>query len=179
MAGTCRIHLLGSYECEVDGHVVPEAAWRGQSGELVVLLALDPARQLHRDDVIAKLWPSASRRDAEHELSRAVKDARKAMRDGRAVTTEGERLRLWPHGELWIDAHTFLAKAKHARNAEQREAAAAMYTGDLLLGWPDPGIEELRKLLRLTYLELLRDPDSATPAWIDLRGPAQLRSALR
>ena len=171
MTGRCRITLLGGFGVEIDGHVVPDSAWRGRSADVVTLLALEPAHHLMADPVMAKLWPDAKEKDALRELGTAIKEARKAMHDGRAITSEGERLRLWPHGELIVDAYTFAAKAKHAHNDEQRAEAVAMYRGELLPGWPDPGLEPLRARLRLTYLELLRDPMSGTPAWIDLRDP--------
>jgi DNA-binding SARP family transcriptional activator len=171
MAGTCRINLLGEFSVGVDFRAIPDSAWRAGSRALVALLALEPTHHLKASQVMDRLWLGASAKDAQHELARAVKDARKVMRDARAITTEGDRLRLWPHGDLMVDAHTFAAKAKHARNTEQRAAALEMYAGDLLPGWPDPGVEPLRARLRLTYLELLRDPASGTPQWIDLREP--------
>jgi len=171
MAGTCRINLLGGFSVDVDFRPVPDPAWRGSSSALVALLALEPSHHLVCDQVTQRLWPGTSPKDAERELGRALKDARKAMHDGRAITTEGDRLRLWPHGDLSVDAHTFAARAKHARSSEQREAALELYRGELLPGWPDPELEPLRARLRLTYLELLRDPMSGTPQWIDLREP--------
>jgi DNA-binding SARP family transcriptional activator len=171
MAGTCRITLLGGFQVDIDFRTVPDASWRGKSRDVVALLALEPSHHLQWRQIAERLWPGASEKDAIRDLARALKDARKAMHDGRAITAEGERLRLWPHGDLTVDAHTFAARAKHARSTEQRELALEMYRGELLPGWPDPGIEALRARLRLTYLELLRDPASGTPQWIDLREP--------
>jgi DNA-binding SARP family transcriptional activator len=177
MAGVCRVHLLGGFRVEINGRAVPDQAWRGRSGDLVTLLALDTGHHLTTAQVTGPLWPDASPRDAESELRKALKDARKAMGDGRAITEEGDRLRLWPYGELWVDAHTFAATAKHARNEEQRAAAAALYAGELLPRSIGPWAEPLRTRLRLMYLELLRDPDSDTAPWIDLRNPtAAVRS---
>jgi DNA-binding SARP family transcriptional activator len=171
MAGTCRIHLLGDFRVDVDFRTVPDSAWRGRSGPLVALLALERSHHLTTTQICERLWPEAAPRDAQQELTRALKVARKALHDGRAITVEGERLRLWPHGDLMVDAFTFAARAKHARNGEQRAAALELYRGELLPGWPDPLLEPLRARLRLTYLELLRDPASGTPQWIDLRDP--------
>ena len=84
---------------------------------------------------------------------------------------EGERLRLWPYGELWVDAHTFASRAKHAKIREQREEATRLYRGDLLPEDELDGLSPLRTRLRLMHLELLRDPDSGTPSWVDLREP--------
>ena len=150
---------------------MPSAAWRPEAALLVKVLALEPAHHLQRREVMERIWPMLPARDAESLLKRALKDACKAMLDGRAITVEGERLRLWPHGELSVDAHTFAAKAKHARVREQRAQATALYRGDLLPDEELPGLAALRTRLRLMHLELLRDPDSGTPSWVDLREP--------
>jgi DNA-binding SARP family transcriptional activator len=138
----------------------------------VKVLALEPAHHLTRGQVIERLWPLLPPREAEGLLKRAFKDACKAMHDGNAITVEGERLRLWPYGELSVDAHTFAATAKHAKVPEQRREATALYKGDLLPADELPGLSALRTRLRLIHLELLRDPESGTPAWVDLREPA-------
>ena len=172
MGGTCQVRLLGGFAVEVDSVPLPSSAWRSEgAAQLVKLLALAPSHHLTRTDVIAQLWPMLSPRDADAHLKRAVKDSRKTLRDDRAVTVEGDRLRLWPHGELRVDVHTFAATAKHARLPEQRRAATALYRGDLLPEDRAPWADPLRTRLRLVHLELLRDPDSGTPAWIDLRTP--------
>lgn len=171
MAGTCRIHLLGGFRVDVDFRAIADSAWRGKSASLVALLALERSHHLTTAQIGERLCPGATPKVAQHELGRALKDARKALHDGRAITVEGDRLRLWPHGDLMVDAYTFAARAKHARNGEQRAAALELYRGELLPGWPDELLEPLRARLRLTYLELLRDPASGTPQWIDLRDP--------
>jgi DNA-binding SARP family transcriptional activator len=177
VGATCRIRLLGGFAVEVAGDVVPAQAWKHRrASDLVKLLALEPTHHLTRGEVTTRLWPALMPHDAEDELRKAVKETRRALRDDWSVTTEAERLRLWPHGELWVDAHVFAASAKHARNDDQRAAALALYRGDLLpedrdFSWTDA----LRTRLRLMYLELLRDPDSGAPAWIDLRHPDAVR----
>lgn len=173
MAGPCRIHLLGAFSVEVEGRPVPARAWRRESADLVKVLALAPSHLLDEGEVVSRLWPTLPRPVAHRELARAVKDVNKALHDGRAVTTEGDRLRLWPLGELWVDALAFTAHAKHSRSLDHRAAALALYRGDLLpedvdAWWTEP----MRTRLRLMHLELLRDPDSGTPPWIDLRTAA-------
>ena len=148
-------------------------AWKKhRAADVVKLLSLEPTHVLPRADLKTALWPDLGQREAEKELGKALRDVCRALSDGWAVVDEGERVRLWPHGELWVDAHVFAATAKHARNAEQRAAAAALYGGDLLPQDRDLlATDALHVRLRLMYLELLRDPDSATPPWIDLRHP--------
>lgn len=178
MAGSCRIRLLGDFAVELDDRPLPPRAWRRDSASLVKVLALAPAHHLDADEVLQRLAPADASHHAQAALQRAVKDTRKALRDDRAVTVEGSRLRLWPHGELWVDVHAFAARAKHSRSIDNRTAALSLYRGDLLPAdidawWTEP----LRTRLRLMHLELLRDPRSNTPAWIDLRSPALLSQA--
>ncbi|HUR15586.1 MAG TPA: hypothetical protein VM097_14015 [Mycobacteriales bacterium] len=178
MAGTCRIRLLGDFAVDVDRHPVSPKAWRRESADLVKVLALAPSHRLEQEEVLRRLWPALPVAAGLKELHRAAKDVRKALCDGRAVTHEGTRLRLWPLGELWVDALAFTAHAKHARSPDHRTEAVALYTGDLLpddldAWWTEP----MRTRLRLMHLELLRDPDSGTPPWIDLRSAAALTQA--
>jgi DNA-binding SARP family transcriptional activator len=173
MAGPCRIHLLGTFSVDVDRRPVPPRAWRRESAGLVKVLALAPAHLLDQDEVVSRLWPALPLAAAHKELQRAIKDVNKALGDGRSVVTEGTRVRLWPLGELWVDALAFTAHAKHSRSLDHRTAALALYRGDLLpedvdAWWTEP----MRTRLRLMHLELLRDPDSGTPPWIDLRTAA-------
>lgn len=178
MAGSCRIRLLGAFDVTLDDRPLPPRAWRRDSASLVKVLALTPAHHLDAGEVIGRLWPTLSPQDGQAALHRAIKDTRKALRDDRAVTVEGPRLRLWPHGELWVDVHAFAARAKHSRSIDNRTAALALYRGDLLPADVDSGwTEPLRTRLRLMHLELLRDPDSNTPEWIDLRSSALLSQA--
>lgn len=178
MAGTCRVTLLGHFTVDVDGRAVPSGAWRPDSADLVKALALAPAHHLTEDELLSRLWPTLPRSAGASALHRAVKHVRKVLRDERAVTVEGPRLRLWPCGELWVDAHAFTAHAKHSQSVDHRAAAVALYRGDLLPDdvdswWTEP----MRTRLRLMHLELLRDPDSSTPEWIDLRSAATLSQA--
>jgi DNA-binding SARP family transcriptional activator len=175
MAGTCRIHLLGGFAVEVDRRPVPPRAWRRESADLVKVLALAPSHHVDQDELLSRLWPELPAPAGLKELHRAARDVCKALHDGRAVTVEGTRLRLWPLGELWVDALAFTAHAKHGRSPDHRAEALALYTGDLLpedldAWWTEP----MRTRLRLMHLELLRDPDSGTPPWIDLRSAAVL-----
>lgn len=173
MAGPCRIHLLGTFSVDVDRHPVSPRAWRRESAGLVKILALAPSHHLDDEEVVSMLWPHLPLPLGLKELHRAVKDVNRALGDGRSIVREGHRLRLWPLGELWVDALAFAAHAKHGRSPDHRAQALALYRGDLLCedvdaSWTEP----LRTRLRFMHLELLRDPDSGTPPWIDLRAAA-------
>jgi hypothetical protein len=55
---TIHIRLLGQFVIEIDGHTVASVQLRRRApGGLVKLLALQPMRRLHRDQVIDALWP--------------------------------------------------------------------------------------------------------------------------
>jgi DNA-binding SARP family transcriptional activator len=170
MGKTCQVRLLGGLSVELDGTAV---TWRKPAdADLVAVLALSPGYRLRRDDVAHRLWPGAGSREAGKLLDHAVKDVRKAFRDDRAVTLDGGDLRLWPHGALSVDVHTFLATAKHARRLDQWEEAVELYTGELLPAHRDkPWTEPLRTRAHLAFLELRGDLQGA-PAAIDLRDRA-------
>ncbi|HEX2550855.1 MAG TPA: hypothetical protein VHK64_04615, partial [Nocardioidaceae bacterium] len=52
------IDLLGRFSVAIDGRPVPDQAWRRRSAAAVVkLLALQPGRRLHREQLIDLLWP--------------------------------------------------------------------------------------------------------------------------
>jgi len=170
MSTGLHVCVLGGLAIELDGTVV--AFKHGAAADLVALLAMEPTSRLRRDDVAQRLWPGASSRDAAKSLDKAVKDVRKALRDERAVTVEGEHLRLWPHGALTVDVHLFLASAKHAHREEQWADADAQYRGDVLAGAGDrPWAEPLRTRARLAHLELQRDLQPEPDSSIDLREP--------
>lgn len=178
MGTVCRVHLLGGFAVEVDGVLLPQSAWRHpDTGDLVALLAIEPTHRLRQIDVINELWAGEPYRDALRKLDKTIKGICKATHDKRAVTTEGDHLRLWPHGELDVDVHAFTARAKHAKRSDQRAAALAIYAGELLpdrreATWTEP----IRTRSTLMYLELQRDPNSNAPAWIDLRDQSATRA---
>jgi len=158
VAGPCRIRLLGGFAVEVDGRPLPASAWRHRRGaDLVKLLALDPSHHLHREQVMDALWPELPPHAAAANLRKAVHYARRALGHDLAITTEGEMVRLWPLGELTVDAQTFAAMAKHVHNRDAALQAIALYGGELLpedryAAWTEPRRETLRE----TYLSLLR-----------------------
>lgn len=103
------------------------------------------------------LWPQLPPPAAAANLRKAVHYARRALGNDLAVTTESELLRLWPLGEITVDAHRFAATAKHVHNSTAALNAIALYGGELLpedryATWT----ESRREILRDTYLSLLR-----------------------
>ena len=80
MAMAARISLLGGFDVDVDGTVVPAREWnRRNSAGLVKLLALTPNRRLHREQVIDALWPDLLVDEAAPRLHKAAHYARRAL----------------------------------------------------------------------------------------------------
>jgi DNA-binding SARP family transcriptional activator len=105
MAPTCAVRLLGGFRVEVDGRPVAPDAWRHRRGaDLVKLLALAPQHRLHRDQVMARLWPQLGAESAAANLRKAVHYARQALGGKESIDTHGELVALWPAGQLEVDA---------------------------------------------------------------------------
>jgi DNA-binding SARP family transcriptional activator len=171
VGSSCRIHLLGRFAVEIDETLVRSPVWKRRGDEVIKVLALTPTHRLERAETLRCLWPGVPEREADEHLKKALKEVRHVLGSKLAVTEEGPYLRLWPHGPLWVDVHTFTANAKHGRFAEHREAALALYRGDLL---PDdrtaPWTEPRRTTAREAYLQLLRDEEGEVSSRvIDLR----------
>ncbi|MFI7609347.1 ATP-binding protein [Micromonospora sp. NPDC049366] len=162
MRNRVTVRLLGGFGVTVDTVAVPDTAWtRRQPITLVKLLALAPGRQLHREQVIAALWPNATVEEAAPRLHKAAHYARRVLGpDG--VVLHRELVSLFPNAgtEVHIDAVDFDDLASEALKNEDVTAAGRAvdaYSGDLL---PEDRYEEWaqghRERLRRTYLEVCR-----------------------
>ena len=156
----CTVRLLGGFEVLVDGRVVPSDAWRSRrSADLVKVLALQPSHALHREQMMALLWPELGAEAAAANLRKAVHYARRAMCADEAIRSEAGMLSLWG-GQVDVDAERFLAAADAALGTgeESRCAhAAALYAGDAV---PADRYErwaaEPRQRLRERHLAVLK-----------------------
>lgn len=183
MARSCAVRLLGGFQVAVDGRPVPEEAWRHRRGaDLVKLLALASQHRLHRDQVMEHLWPELGAEPSASNLRKAVHYARRALGGIDAVATDGEMVRLWPSGELRIDAERFESESGRALAEEGGyESALRLFTGELLpedryAEWTEPH----RTRVRQRYLQLLR----ATGRWeevleVDRTDEAACRALMR
>jgi len=153
----CSVTVLGRFEVAVDGHVVPVNAWRSRrAADVVKILALAPGYAMHRERVMAALWPELGPDAAAANLRKAVHYARRAMDAEEAIRSESGVLSLWA-GQVDVDATRFLAAADAASDPEQCEQAAALYTGELLpADRYEPWLEQTRWRLRDRYLAMLR-----------------------
>ena len=155
-AAGVRIHLLGAFAVAIDDQLVPEGAWRLRKAKtLVKLLALAPGHRLHREQVIAVLWPDRAPEAAANNLHQVLHVARRQLDGGsggrRCLRLEHDVLSLCAEEELWIDAEAFRGEAVAALRAGDPERAAAaleLYPGPLLPeelyeAWTEPTRAEL------------------------------------
>jgi len=142
MAATLTIQLLGEFRVLVRGRAVAEQDWsRRQAKLLVKLLALEPRHQLHREQLMAAIWPDLDAESGAANLHKIIHLARHALEprlrsgaNSQFIVTSQQQVQLRA-AELWIDVVEFerlSALALQSGNAADGEAALALYQGDLL-----------------------------------------------
>lgn len=139
------IHLLGRFRVLVDGVLIEDARWgRRKSKTLVKLLALQPLRhgfrQMHREELIALLWPDLEPEPAFNNFNKALHAARRSLepsltagRASRFLQTRDQLVQL--AGEVSVDVSAFELSAEDAIRTADRaklESALRLYEGDLL-----------------------------------------------
>lgn len=165
---TLAIHLLGPFRIAVNGAPVEERQWtRRKSKTLVKLLALQPHRQLHREQVMELLWPELDLDAAVNNLHKTIHAARRALEpelkagaESGFIVTQDQQVILRAPGELWIDFQVFEQRAMAAlkdHDAAACESALELYAGDLLSDdlYEDWAVSR-REQLRLLRQKLLR-----------------------
>jgi DNA-binding SARP family transcriptional activator len=161
------VRLLGGFEVDIDGCLVPESNWRRRSAaSLVKLLALSDRRKLHREQVIDAMWPDVTIDEAAPRLHKAAHFVRKATGVRDSVTMEGQFVVLFPDDEVIVDAIEFERRATDALATGELaalDAALHSYGGDLL---PDDLYEEWtfsrRQHLQVRHRDLLRQAERWT-----------------
>ena len=163
---SARIHLLGQFEFRQGGRIVTDAGWRlRKARNLVKLLALAPERRLHREQIMAALWPDLEPAAAANNLYQALHAARRMLDEpgctASLLQVRDEIVSLCPDQPVWIDVAAFEAAAASARREREPATytrAIELYLGDLL---PEDRYEEWatdhRQALRHEYLSLLLD----------------------
>ena len=167
MTGTLQITLLGSFSVAVDGEPVPEERWaRRKAKTLIKILALEPTRELHRDQLVERLWPDLEPSLGQNNLHKTLHAARRALEPqlepgtpSRFLVTVEQRLALRAPAAYQIDAVDFEQAAATALAAPGRDTlttAIDLYRGELL---PEDRYEDwaaaARERLAQRYSELL------------------------
>jgi len=128
-----RIRLLGGFDVEVDGQLIPASAWRlRKASELVKVLAITPGHRLQREQAMEQLWPDRPADAALNNLHQALRVARTAL----SVTDEAGQhilvlrngvLSLCPNGNLWVDAEAFASAVREATVASDHHPLVAEF----------------------------------------------------
>jgi predicted ATPase/DNA-binding SARP family transcriptional activator len=157
-----RIRLLGGFEVIVADRPVPADAWRLRKAKtLVKLLALARGHRLHREALVAVLWPDRDRASAMNNLHQALYVARRTLAGTSAdlFSLRDDMVLLSEDTMPWLDTDAFEAvcrRAHQTRDPQDYRAAADLYRGDLL---PEDRFEDWtegpREALRERHLGLL------------------------
>ena len=152
----------------VKGFVVPHKNWQKRKAKLLFeILALHPLNELHREELIEKLFPDSDEKSANAGFYRILYAARKALEPERSsyassnyLLSEGQLIKLTASGGLWIDAKEFEQKAREGLKRNDRyllETAAKLYQGDLLADEPfEEWIINRREGLKRLFHSVLR-----------------------
>jgi DNA-binding SARP family transcriptional activator len=149
--------------------VLIDESWpRGKAKALIKLLALQPGRSLHREQVLDTLWPELTPENAAAQLRQNLYYLRSALRErgleATLVISEGNRVTL--ASQITVDVDRFRATAEAAgANSDGPSAyigALSLYTGgllpdDLYEEWTLRPREELAGLRNRLLLKLARE----------------------
>ena len=159
-----RIRLLGGFEVTVGERPVAADAWRLRKAKtLVKLLALADGHRMHRDALVAVLWPDRDGASAANNLHQALYVARRALggAQGGLFTLRDDIVLLSEGASPWLDTEAFDAAcrlARHTRDPHDYQLADELYRGDLL---PEDRFEDWaegpREALRERRLGLLME----------------------
>jgi pimeloyl-ACP methyl ester carboxylesterase/DNA-binding SARP family transcriptional activator len=154
---TLTIRLLGPFRVEVEGRTVGEDRWsRRDAASLVKVLALQPDKRLHREQVMDLLWPGLGVAEATPRLHKAAHFARRALAWDDAVVLRDEMVALFPGTAVTVDVEGFERAAEEALADGSVTAAAEVldrYPGDPLPAevYADWAGEARDRLLALRY----------------------------
>jgi predicted ATPase/DNA-binding SARP family transcriptional activator len=159
-----RIRLLGGFEVTVADRLVASDAWRLRKAKtLVKLLALARGHRMHRDALVAVLWPDRDAASAANNLHQALYIARRALAGapGAPCSLRDDVVLLSEGATPWLDTEAFEAACQRAHQTQEPpdyRAAVELYRGDLL---PEDRFEDWtegpREALRERHLGLLME----------------------
>jgi predicted ATPase/DNA-binding SARP family transcriptional activator len=157
-----RIRLLGGFEVTVGDRRVAADAWRLRKAKtLVKMLALAGGHRLHRDALVAVLWPERDAASATHNLHQALYVARRVLggASGALCCLRDDVVWLSEGAMPWLDIDAFDAAARRARQTrdpQDYQTAVELYRGELL---PEDRFEDWaegpREAFRERHLGLL------------------------
>jgi DNA-binding SARP family transcriptional activator len=130
-----RLNLLGGFRGVLPSGR-PIMLSRRKSQALLAYLAFSPGQRHARGELTALLWPDFAETDARHSLRQALVDVRDAFARLRPppLIIEGDDLAIAPSAAV-VDVVEFVGLAQRKTLGAIRRASA-MYTGELLAGFP-------------------------------------------
>jgi DNA-binding SARP family transcriptional activator len=159
--GRLRLHLLGRFEVRSGDCVLVDRTWhRSKAKALIKLLALQPERSLHREQVLDALWPGLDIEAAANNLYKNAHYVRTAMSGFEPLLSMVDgTVALSP--DAWIDIDAFRDAARTAFRSGSLgdyEEALGLYTGTLLpddpyVDWADRSRDEMLALRQRLLLE--------------------------
>lgn len=164
-----RICLLGPFQVERDGQLIPRREWaRPKDRALLKLLALDRGHLVPQDRLLDALWPDLEPVAAANSLHVSISRLRKLLGPAPIIRRDAAGYTLAATDSVWIDVEELRRLLGQARAWRRRgawapatqtyRAAAALYQGDLL---EDDPYEEWalrpREQLREAHLALLEE----------------------
>jgi DNA-binding SARP family transcriptional activator len=161
MQHLCEVQVLGGFAVTVDGRRVEGDAWRSRrAADLVKVLALEPAHELHREEVMDALWPSLTVAAGAANLRKAVHYARRALGSEDAIFHGDGMIQLWPDADVNVDRDRFMAEAAGAlasSDAAECGHVAAGYAGGVLpADRYEPWVQRPGAETHETYVHLLK-----------------------
>ncbi len=163
------IRLLGGFEVTVGDRPVAADAWRLRKAKtLVKLLVLAGGHRMHREALVAVLWPERDAASATNNLHQTLYVARRVLAGAAdALFCLRDDVVLLSEGALpWLDTEAFDAACRRARGTRDPgdyRIATELYRGDLLPedrfeGWAEGPREAFRERhlgLLVEYAEVL------------------------
>jgi DNA-binding SARP family transcriptional activator len=164
-----RIFLLGKFNIEANGALMPKLESR-KAEELLVYLLLRRDRPQCRERLADILWGETSEDQANNYLRKALWQLQSALEhfgltEQGLLLVEGEWLQINPHFELWLDIALFEEAFKKSkgilgRDLEEGQAelirqAVESYGGDLLDSWYQDWCLYERERFQHLYLAML------------------------
>lgn len=159
-----QIALLGGFRVWVDSQLIPDEAWKRRKVQaLVKLLALTSKHCMHREQIMALLWPEVEIEAARNNLRQTLHLARQVLRneghsDSGILIDHNGWLCLTSEGETWVDAEAFERAAAACHQLNDTSACKnvlVLYTGELL---PEDRYEDWvtsrRESLQWLYMSL-------------------------
>ena len=164
-SGTLSVRLFARFEVRQCERVLIDSAWpRAKAKALIKLLALQPSRSLHREQVFELLWPELTPEGAAAQLRQNLYFLRATLREAGApeslVTSDGQLVALCADTSVDIEEFQQAAAAARAGNdTSPYERALGLYAGDLLPEdlyeeWTQRPRQELHELRSRLLLQL-------------------------